>query len=301
MKRMALGAALACVWAATAQAGLYDDIYRGLAILSIPSGSPVNQAADGSLVNGQRSGRLLIQPNVPGRGFDIEFNRVFGLDSGGRPEVLDLGQFEIQLSGATQATFGYTNRGVLIGSATINASNLNYALRAKSGIQDVTLTGTMNVAEHFELDEFGFYRATVNISNTNSELILDGSLAQETVPEDFDIGPISIKGNIFFDGFVALLSGLGVDTSQLEQLFPGSPIDQITNAIAEQVPQLVAGLQVTGDGQLPPVPDSIDAALLIPSVELTPTTPVTSPTIPEPSVLLLISLGGLFVRHWTRR
>jgi hypothetical protein len=301
MKRAACCAAMiACVWAATpVWAGLYQDIYQGLYILSTPSGFPLLTASDGTRINGQRSGRLQIQRNSPGRGYDVQFNRVFGLDSQGRPEVLDLGNFEIELQGATQATFGYTNRGPLIGTANFAANNQNYSLRAKSGIQNYTLAGTLNIAEAVEINQFGFYEASINISNTNSELFLDG-LAQESVPENFDIGPINVKGNIFFDAFVALLSSLGVDTTELQALTPGSAIGQIVDEIALQVPQLVAGIQVSEDGQFAPPPLVLDAAADIATPGLAPAQTAPGLTIPEPGTFLILGLGAV-LWGWRRR
>ncbi len=302
MKRAAFSAAImACVWAATpVWAGLYQDIYQGLYILSTPSGFPVLTASDGTRINGQRSGRLQILPNRVGRGYDIEFNRVFGLDSQGQPEILDLGNFEIGLQGATQATFGYTNRGPLIGTANFIANNLNYSLRAKSGIQDVTLSGTLNIAEAVEINQFGFYEASINISNTNSELFLNGSLAQESVPENFDIGPINIKGNIFFDAFVALLSSLGVDTTELQALTPGSAIGQIVDGIALQVPQLVAGMQVSADGRFASPPPALEVAADLARRDVAPAQTAPGLTIPEPGTFLILGLGAVLWR-WRRR
>jgi hypothetical protein len=303
MKRAACGAALiACVWAAASvQAGLYTDIYQGLYILSTPSGHPVQTALDGTRFNGNRSGRLQIQRNGPGNGYDVQFNRVFGLDSGGRPEVLDVGDFEVQLSGATQATFGYTDRGPLIGTASITANSLNYVLRAKSGIQDATLSGTLNLQEDIQIDQFGFYEAAIEVTNRSSQLTLTGSLAEDTVPTNFDVGPISIKGNVFFDGFVALLSGLGVDTTQLQQLTPGSAIGQIIDDITRQVPALVAGIEVTADGQLPPVPGAIELSQLAQPADVLTVQAGSSLVIPEPGTLLLVALGGMFLVRCSRR
>ena len=50
--------------AASAQAGLYQDIYRGLDTLATPLGSVLATTADGTRVNGARSGRLRIAPSA---------------------------------------------------------------------------------------------------------------------------------------------------------------------------------------------------------------------------------------------
>ena len=157
----------------------------------------------------------------------------------------------------------------------------------------------MNIAEAVEINQFGFYEASINISNTTPELFLDG-LAQESVPENFDIGPINVKGNIFFDAFVALLSSLGVDTTELQALTPGSAIGQIVDEIALQVPQLVAGIQVSEDGQFAPPPLVLDAAADIATPGLAPAQTAPGLTIPEPGTFLILGLGAV-LWGWRRR
>lgn len=291
-----------------AQGGLYRDIYRGLGILATPSGSPLLSASDGTRVNGQRTGRLRIVPDSPGRGYSVEFNRTFGNDSEGRPEVLDLGGFEMQLSGATQATLGFTRRGGLVGNANVTANSLNYALRGKSGAQDIALTGTLNIQSSLEVNALGFYTLSTDVSNTNSQLTMDGVAVQNfQQPTNFDIGPINVKGNIFVDGLTAVLAQAGVDTTPLQQLFPESPLTAIIQSLEQQMTAAtqVAGLQVTSDGQLPPVPpgfgqaagQTVLAGLQAPVVTAGSGTPG---LVPEPGTLLLLCLGGLMVR-WGRR
>lgn len=82
-----------------AQSGLYEDIYRGLQLAATPSGYPLTGTADGTRVNGQRAGRLRILPDQVGQGYTLEFDRSFGQDSRGRPEILDLGAYELELAG----------------------------------------------------------------------------------------------------------------------------------------------------------------------------------------------------------
>ncbi len=302
MKRIAICAALGLVlWSTSAApAGLWEDIYRGLDLLATPSGGPLSSTGDGTRFNGQRSGRLRIVPDAVGRGYSLELDRTFGLDSSARPEVLDLGEFEVQLAGPTQATFGYTNRGYLIGTGQMLANNLNYSMRAKNGLQDVELSGVLSSNSTVEIDQFGFYRVDMEINNVDSALTVDGVLVEGNEETNFDIGPISVKGNLFYDGFVALLSGLGVDTSALTDVFPASPMTSLADEIASQLPSLdaledvVAGVRVTGDGQLPTVPallaSDATAPLLIPAAE-----PF---AVPEPGAacLGLVCLAALLRR-----
>ncbi|MCG3125606.1 MAG: hypothetical protein CHACPFDD_00431 [Phycisphaerae bacterium] len=234
--------------------GLWNDLYRGLQLFSTPSGGPLGFSQDGSAINGNRNGRTRIVPNQLGNGWRLELDRTFGTDSRGRPEIFDAGLGELELSGSTSATLGFTRRGlphkpIFIGSGDFAASNLNYALRFKSGAQDAELTGTLNAASTFEINQLGFYEVDLNVQNTTSSLTLDGVAVDSEDRTDFDIGPIALKGNIFVDGAVALLRSAGVDTSAIEQLFPGSPIGRIGDEIEAQIRAAnVAGVTFTRDG-----------------------------------------------------
>lgn len=306
MKRTASVALLVVVTVglSAAQAGLYEQIYRGLDILATPSGSPVFTSSDGTRVNGARTGRMRILPDEIGRGYSLEFDRSFGVDSRGRPEVLDLGAFELELSGATQATFGYTKRGFLIGNADIAASNINYTLRSKTGAQDAELSGTFNALGSLELNQFGFYTLDLNVANSDSLFYLDGVLVSDDASTDYDIGPITVKGNIFLDAFVMLMNTLGLDTTALEQLMPKSGIDTITDIINEDLlgPELIAGIQhVADDGQLPPNPALLDAQVDVLTASRAADV-VAGPTslVPEPGTLLLAAAAGVLLWTWRR-
>lgn len=224
-RRTSLLATVALLCSTPAMAGLFEDIYRGLGVYTTPIGSPRN--------SGNRYGRLRVVPNELGQGYRVEVDRGFGTDGYGRPEVYDLGNYELQLSGSTEATFAYTRRGILTGSADIFANNLNYALRAKTGAQDIALSGQLNLSQQLEVNQLGFYTLRLEINNTSSSLAADGEVALGNVDTDFDVGPVSLRGNLFFDGALALLTALGVDTTQLESVFPMSPIDRIDDAIRD--------------------------------------------------------------------
>jgi len=221
--------------ASPAAGGLFQDLYRGLHLAATPSGSPVFTNGIGFRVNGQRSGRLRIVPNRAGRGWRLEFDRSFGLDGAGRPEVLDLGNAELELSGSMNSTVDFTRRGIPTGNTVFNINNLNYSIRGKSGAQDIELRGTLNVNQSLEINPLGFYSVLIDISNANSELRLDGVAVEGDQDTDFDIGPITARGNIFFDAVIAMLAGLGVDTESLEGVFPRSPIDRIADEIRQSL------------------------------------------------------------------
>lgn len=283
-------AAVALYAVTPASAGLFEEIYRGLDLLATPSGGPLIGSPDGTRSNGQRSGRLRIVPDRVGRGYTLEFDRSFGVDSRGRPEVLDLGVYELELSGASQGTFGFTKRGMLIGNATFQTNNVNYALRGKTGAQDFVLTGTGQVSSAFEINQLGFYTVNFDFSNTNSQLEVDGLLVDGENDTDFDIGPINVEGNIFVDAFVGLLGAVGVDTTGLEQVFPDSPIDLLTDSIREQLrlPEAVAGSQYTN---VDPLTLNSSAAAL----DAAQTGDLT--LVPEPAAVMLLALGAVLLRR----
>lgn len=303
MKRVVICALCFVVWGSAPQAsgGLWEDVFRGLDYAATPSGFPVFSSGDGGQVNGGRYGRVRILPDRVGQGYTLEFDRVFGPDTRGRPELLDLGALELQLNGLTSATAGFTRRGFLIGNANFIANNLAYAVRDKTGAQDLELTGTMNVANAIEVNQFGFYTLDIDVTNTNSQLIADGVVVRDTEDMNFDVGPIRVEGNIFFDGLVALLASAGVDTTALEELSPKSPIDAIVEEMQSALNSqtLIAGEQLTRDDvRVSTSPITIDAArsiedaLTVAPTALTQTDGNSRSFVPEPGALLLIGVGG---------
>ena len=154
----------------------------------------------------------------------------------------------------------------------------------------------MNAASNIEINQLGFYTLNLNVTNTGSQLTLDGVIANVSDTTDFNIGPIAVEGNIFFDGFVALLSSFGVDTTELERLTPDSPIDRISDAIQEQLQQsaLVAGVSFddetfTFNALALPADDGIVGAAGEPFSAAAQTRE--SLTVPEPSALILMTIG----------
>ncbi len=314
--------AAAALGASGANADFLQDAFRGLDLLATPSGSPLSTTSDGTRVNGARSGRVRVVPNGPfSNGYRLEFDRGFGSDSRGRPEVFRLpGLGELTLSGNVQLTAGYDDLGKWwkAGTANLGISNLSYSMRTNNNGQDVELTGTLNAGANLEINQYGFYNVVVQASNANSELKVDGVVLRDEQPTNFDVGPIVIEGNLYVDAARALLTALGVDTSQFDDIFPKSPADQIDDAIA-------TGLQsVRADANATAVAGTTDLAPLLLQTVLNGDAAAaaalteglvngtlygeadsgqTEPAIPapEPGVVVLLALGGGMVLRYRRR
>lgn len=306
--RRVLTVAIVASLAAPAFAGLWQDIYRGLDIIATPVGSPVQVSGNGTRVNGARSGRLRIVPNEAGRGHRLELDATFGVDSAGRPEIINFGGVELELSGAIQATAGYETYGYKTGQMNFTANNLRYSLRSTTGGENVELRGVLNAQQQMSINQFGFYTLVLNVDNSQSEFAVDG-VASAEVDTDFTIGPISVQGNIFYDGFVAILDSLGVDTSGLQQFTAASPIDRIVAGLTEQFDAL------TGSGGLEQLLNGATARSLVPDAVAPPamTAGAFGATtgaggaggpgvpLPEPATVLVMVLGGAVVGGLRRR
>jgi len=305
---------------AVAEAGLWQNIYRGLDLVATPTGSPVVTTGDGTRVNGARSGRLRIVPNgVFGKGYRLEFDRTFGADSRGRPEVFRLGVFgDVTLQGGTQVTAGYNqffNKRYKTGFADVTINGLRYDVRTKVGLQDAELSGTLNLAGALDINMLGFYELTFNASNTNSTFKLDGVVVRDEQATNFDVGPISVRGNIFVDGLLAGVASTGLVPDNLTAIFPKSPIDRITDAIAEQVQRETA---VLGDSVTADVPTLVlrtvlqqdgDAAQQLASAlaanadlqAASRSSDASRSVVPEPGTLLLMACGAALLGYRRHR
>lgn len=320
MKRIALGLLVlfAAQGAVTAYAGFVDNIYRGLEILTTPLGGPLSTSSDGTVFNGSRSGRVRIVPSGIGEGYQLELDRTFGVDSRGRAETLHLGGVaDLTLSGPIQITAGYNGRGMFrTYRGEFGASNLGYLLRTKTGAQDATISGTFNTSTAFEVNPFGFYNLAVDISNSNASYALDGVVIRDEQDMNFNVGPINIQGNIFYDMALSLLNSAGVDTSDLEELFPRSPIGTINEAIQDAIQQrdVVAGISSEYShaallaraviGQDSGAAEALFADLAIAPTATTAVADAASTpalAVPEPGALLLLTFGASTIWYWRRR
>lgn len=271
-----------------AQAGVFSDAFQGLRYITQPSGGPLFQGPNGSLVNGQRLGLTRIQPNAFGDGWRLEMNRNFGNDSLGRPEIMDFGNFEVELQGGMSMDAGFTRRGIPTANLSFNVANLNYSIRGKSGAQDIELSGVLNGAQSVEINPLGFYETQINFSNFNASIAGNGLLIEGEDSTNFDIGPITVRGNLYVDLLALALANFGIDTTPLTQLFPQSPIDRIIGDLVGDVEKMsTARMLGINDSAFYVGGAGVDGLGSSGSGGFS--------SIPEPASLLLLAGGSLFL------
>lgn len=232
---------VAILGSSAAHAQLFQNILNGIT-------TPVGQPSIPQ-VNGSRVGQLRVVPNQLGQGYRLELDRSFGNDQFGRPEVFDAGPFELELQGNMQATAGYTTRFFPIGTLEFGTTNLNYAFRSRTGAQDFDLVGTLNMNGRAEINPLGFYEVQLDLQNTNSQLAARGLGIEGDEDTDFNVGPISVQGNVFWDIGVGALAAIGVDTRELEDVFPRSPIGEIADQIQSAYEGAFGGSGSTAKGR----------------------------------------------------
>lgn len=293
------------------QADLPRDIFRSLELFATPSGNFVQTFTGGLRVNGQRLGQTRIEPNVLGDGWEIIVDRTFGPDSAGRPETFDLGPIDLTLQGATSTTANYTTRGFLQANLNSQISALNYALTATTGPVDATLAGTLNMNNALSINEFGFYELQVDFDQTNAQLLVETLGETDTTEMNFSIGPVDVRGNIFFDAFVGILSLLGVDTTALDPLTGRSAVAELTrqfdDAVADALAEEGFALE-TANGEVEfvpltasptnPITDDTAAPFvgpLLPSLPEDVGADAPAAAVPEPASAALLALALLAV------
>lgn len=90
---------------------------------------------------------------------------------------------------------------------------VDYSFWVNTGVQDVEISGTGSIEAQLDINALGFYDLEAFISN-RGEFNIDGFLYADDGTLDFDLGPISLSGNIYIDILAAvtepLFAALGV-------------------------------------------------------------------------------------------
>lgn len=288
-----LGALTLALGASAASAGLFEDLYRGLQLAATPSGYNLTTVGDGRFANGSRLGGTRIIPNEFGNGYRIDYVRNYGADSWGRPETLDLGPYALTLSGSTSGSIGYTKRGWYTVQGDLTYQNLAYSSQFKTGAIDVRADGLVNMNSAFEVNQFGFYKTQFQLTQDNAQIVWETPEGIETENIDFDLGPVTLRGNVFLDMIIGILGAAGVDVSGIA---PQSPMDQINAAIEDAIRQqsTVAGEYLLSDDS----GDVLLASVTFDSGDEDGDDQANRPAVvPEPATVLLLLLGAAAIRR----
>lgn len=195
MKRIlaVFGVAVACS-AGPAQADFFDDLIRGL---SATAGVTAPSAT--------RQGQFVLAREPLMEGWRLDWTRTFGPDAFGRPNRIDLGSVELTLLQGSAAIRGdFSRRGLPSAAVSINTPiPISYILDANTGAQDSVIQGTLGMIMNIRANTLGFYDMQLRISNV-AQINTDGFLEVNQDQLNFDIGPIDISGNVFFDVLAAV-------------------------------------------------------------------------------------------------
>jgi hypothetical protein len=143
--------------------------------------------------------------NILSDGFDILVTNSFN------GALFDFGVAELVLTGPLSMEVSTSNR--LLPSLDIafttaidgrrDASPLRYDFVFDVGGQQTNVTGSILMDANLSINQFGWYDLGVTYSSRQT-VDNDGRFSNATIENDFDIGPINVRGNIFADMLAAV-------------------------------------------------------------------------------------------------
>lgn len=172
----------------------------------------------------------------------------------------------LQLGSTTDRGEAYLNtelevRRWLIPSATVKINIQNstsptatqvpviYDLWVKTGVQDVEIKGIGTIKANASINALGFYDVEAFISNRGS-FEFNGVLYDDRGTTDYDLGPISLSGNIFADVLAAVTEPLFAGTGTANPFAVLSGRTKLKNQLKERdemLARLQAGHTLTDD------------------------------------------------------
>jgi hypothetical protein len=314
----------------------------------------LSQPQNGPLYNYNQF-RQRLEYNRGTQGYTYESYRFFGPDSFGNPNTLDLGPLKVELGLDPAVTtsnqpigihsrVGYSTRllpevffdaqtgqqtfNQFSGISTFAPSPLHYTVTLNTGIQDFEWEGNALLDAHGRMNALGFYDFQMRFTNVGNSQA-SGTFIQDEQVTDFDLGPINVSGNIFFDGVAGFLQAAGLPgQATAPRIYSGAA--QRDKRTDELLSRLRAGETLTDQEMKYLAKQMIEAAYradplgvmnnglpsTVPGFEGLTLDMVATPTdssaptsdgaalVPEPGMLALLAtaFGGAFaVRRWGRR
>lgn len=177
-------------------ASLPKKIFRGITYGLSPS---IGTVQNGPFAD-QNIFRQHFIRNYVGDGMGYEFTRTFGTDSFGNGNTFDAGSVNLSLQGAMHNRFEINRRFIpeLNIQSDTNGQQMNYNMRLFLGAESVQFQGAFAGNLTGTINALGFYNLQVSGTNTGTRRA-DGMLLTDNQITDFDIGPVNVVGNVFFD------------------------------------------------------------------------------------------------------
>ncbi|MCB9850808.1 MAG: PEP-CTERM sorting domain-containing protein [Phycisphaerales bacterium] len=277
--------ALVLALPAVAQAGAYNKVLRGLA---------------------EAGYNFTAQENFISGGADFVLSRQF------TGETLDFGATELTLNGANVLSFTTGGRDLNMLEFSLNTNNnpFNYTLTTDTGNQVTTITGSFLMNATASINQFGFYDVQLDVSSRQTTT-QDGRFSNEVSTDDFDIGPIDLRGNLYADLLAVvtdpIFQALGVDNIFAQFSASGQFASQLDAKVAALRAKSASGEMLTADevAELSSVAAMAAAyGFEVPDISFLSTAEVErglqtddpfvvkqSQVIPEPSTLALLGLA----------
>ncbi len=237
-------------------------------------------------------------------------------------ETLDFGATELTLTGAPVFSVTTGGRGLQVLDVSLNTNNnpLNYVMTTDTGNQLTTVTGSFFLDATASVNSFGFYDLQLDVSSRQT-IVQDGSIDVSTREEDFDIGPINLRGNLYADLLATLTDPifdlLGVDNifaqfsgaAQFEELLANETLSALSQSALSDASLAKSrnGVEMTTDEiALIDAVSATDFGVLVPNFPTVeggsffgPESPAfgagSATAVPEPGTLSLLALAIPFV------
>jgi len=296
--------------------GLGRKLVRGLTNSLTPT---IGAIQNGPNVNNNIfAQRFSENPLTKGRSY--EFERIFGDDSYGNADTLNLGLLNVQLrqpdgsglqGSGVYNKIGYnlrlvpelywearsTGRNIsgFAGAAAV-AAPIQYNIDANNGFESSNLSGQIIFDSKGSMNILGFYDMRVIASNTG-QLTTDGVGEDRNQDVNFDIGPVNVSGNVWVDTALAVADLIG------EQVF-GIPPDDFNPGLArernpDEISAAIAAGQAVSGPELAALLDAHMAdpeGVPLPENPNSPLAAAATPIVPEPGTLLFLATG---LAAWT--
>jgi len=179
---------------------------------------------------------------------------------------------------------------------------LSYLWDIDVGGQQSQVGGNLLIDGSFSINSFGFYELDLEYSSRQT-VIREGRFANDEQDFDFDVGPVTVRGNIFADILAALTDPIfdATNTINIFESFSGRlPLeDALEDARNDALSRLVDG-KIFGEDGLRVSAIAIDALTggnFGSPLDVARSRAVT----PEPTVMVLMLLGAPLVFRRRRR